>query len=610
MSVDSENRAPSIADHGIIGDLHTIALVDTEGTIDFMCLPCIDAPSVFATLLDPKGGSFSIEVDIPAAARRQLYIPDTNVLITSFHGSDAVLEVTDCMVVGQAEGEPVLVRKFECVRGTVEVHVRCTPRFNYARSPHRTTAGGDAVEFRTADAGMTLRLMADASLQVEGDTAVAACTLEVDAPCYFVLGVVADGMPGTRALVRDYGRDKLQETVAYWRRWAARSTYKGRWRGPVTRSILALKLLTSEAHGSMAAAATFGLPEAIGGPRNWDYRYSWVRDASFATYAFIRLGYVDEAVAFMHWIGRCMHRSPTPAPLRPFYRMDGGSEIREETLEHFAGYRGSRPVLIGNAASEQVQLDVYGALMDAVYLTSKYGGAMSLGAWDFVTYHTEWLCENWRMPDEGIWESRNGRKHYLHSRVMCWVAIDRAIRLAQKRSLPAPLPRWNEVRTEIHHSITADFWDADTAAFVRSQGDTRVDASALMMPLVRFISAKDPLWTTTMHRIETHLAEGAQVYRYDTGEQVDGMPGREGSFIACSFWLIECLARAGKVERAELLFEKVMAYANHVGLFAEEIGADGGLLGNFPQALSHLALISAAVALDRGLSDPAKAPWQ
>ena len=605
-----ERIARSINEHAIIGDLHTIALIDTRGTVDLMCLPRLDGPSVFAALLDPRAGYFSVDCDIRKPRRRQIYVPDTNVLITSFHGTDAVLEVTDFMAIGQDVGEPVLIRMFESVRGEINVQVRCAPRFDYARAAHATECVGDAVDFTVEQQDMAMRLIGDMGLEVDADTAAARLHLTPKQPRFLVLGSSRDGLPRRSAEVAAFARGKLTETIAYWRGWTAKSTYRGRWRGPVVRSILALKLLTSEEHGSMAAAATFGLPEVLGGSRNWDYRYSWVRDSSFATYAFIRLGYTEEAVSFMHWIGNCMNRSQTDGAMRPFYRLDGSSALDEEKLEHFAGYRDSRPVLIGNSANEQMQLDVYGALMDAVYLTSKYGGAPTFDAWDFINYHVEWLCKHWRDPDEGIWESRNGKRHYLHSRVMCWVAVDRAIRLGQKRSLPAPFPRWNEVRLEIHRSIVADFWNPELKSFVRSQGDTRVDASALMMPLVRFISAKDPRWTSTMQRIEEQLSEGALVHRYDTGDQVDGMAGTEGAFTTCSFWLVECLARAGEVQRAELLFEKIMSYGNHVGLFSEEIQADGDQIGNFPQALTHLALISAAVALDRALSDRTETPWQ
>jgi GH15 family glucan-1,4-alpha-glucosidase len=605
-----KDHSRSIQDHGIIGDLHTTALVDTHGTVDLMCLPRIDGPSIFASLLDADGGSFSIDVDIPSVRRRQLYVPDTNVLISGFHSTDAVVELTDFMVVGQDEGEPILIRKLESVRGKVIVNARCAPRFNYARSAHRARRAGEGIDFLASDIGIAVRLIANIPLKVQNGAAIARIELSPCEPCFFVLGSTRDGLPEKQSDIAEYAQAKLHKTVAYWRSWTSRSTYRGRWRGPVTRSILALKLLTSADHGSMAAAATFGLPEVVRGERNWDYRYVWIRDASFATYAFIRLGYIEEAVAFMHWIGQCINRSSPDEPIHPFYRMDGSSDLREEVLDSFSGYRESRPVLIGNAASEQLQLDVYGALMDAVYLTSKYGSAMSFRAWDFVSQHTEWLCKNWQQPDEGIWESRNGRRHYLHSRVMCWVAVDRAIRLAQKRSLPAPIGRWNDVRSEIHRSIIADFWDPELNSFVRSHGESRVDASALMMPLVRFISARDPRWTTTMQRIEETLAHGALVHRYDAGDQVDGMPGREGAFTTCSFWLVECLARAGEIVRAELLFEKIMSYANHVGLFSEEIDENGEQLGNFPQALTHLALISAAVALDRALSDRSQASWQ
>ena len=374
------------------------------------------------------------------------------------------------------------------------------------------------------------------------------------------------------------------------------------------RSALTLKLMVSKDHGSIAAAATFGLPESPGGTRNWDYRFSWLRDASFAVYAFIRIGYVDEAIAFMDWAGATLTERGTPDPLPPLYRLDGSDDLAEQTLDHFAGYGGAKPVRIGNGASDQLQLDVYGALMDTVYLTSKYGGAMSYDAWNAVSKHVEWVCGHWGDADEGIWESRNGRKRYLHSRVMCWMAVDRAVRLAEKRSLPAPMERWNTARGDIHRSIYADFWNDELQSFVRAKGSTEVDGSTLMLPLVRFIGAKDPRWGSTQKRIESELVDDALVYRYRLGEGIDGMDGDEGAFATCSFWFAECLARQGDVGRAQAIFAKAAAFGNHVGLFAEELAPDGTQLGNFPQTLVHLALISAATAIDRALS-PEPVAW-
>jgi GH15 family glucan-1,4-alpha-glucosidase len=377
------------------------------------------------------------------------------------------------------------------------------------------------------------------------------------------------------------------------------------------RSALVLKLLVSMDYGSIAAAATFGLPEATHGERNWDYRFCWVRDSSFTVYAFIRLGYIREAQAFMQWLARCVLPDQTDEqPLQPLYRMDGGRSMPEVELKNFAGYDGAKPVRVGNGAEGQLQLDIYGAVMDASYLTSKYGGAISVAAWRTVTSVIDWVCGHWRQPDEGIWEVRNGRHLLLHSRVMCWVAVDRATRLAVKRSLPAEIPRWNAARAEIYNSIIEDFWNEDLQAFVRVPGTTEVDASTLMMPLVRFIGAKDPQWRSTQQLIEKTLAEDGLVYRYVPSKESDGLDGHEGAFTTCSFWLVECLARQGRCDEAHLLFEKIMDYGNHVGLFAEEIGPTGEHMGNFPQALTHLALISAAIALDRAMSEKGVEAWQ
>ena len=589
----------AIADHAVIGDLHTVALVGMDATIDFMCMPRLDGPSVFASLLDADGGRFAIEPEMAAPRLSQLYLPDTNVVVTRMLDGERICEVTDFMVVGQSVHDPVLVRIVRSLRGTLRVRVRCAPRFDYARATHATSPVSNGVAFEPEGELTALRLVSDVPIDIDGAAAVADFALAPGEARAFVLGVLGDGIPRTADAVAPYVARVLEETTAFWHSWCRRSTYAGRWRELVMRSALTLKLMVSQDHGSIAAAATFGLPEAPGGERNWDYRFSWIRDASFAVYAFIRLGYVDEAVAFMGWVGATLSARGTPDPLPPLYRLDGSDDLEEQTLEHFAGYGGARPVRIGNGASGQLQLDVYGALMDTVYLTSKYGGAMSYDAWTAVSKHVEWVCKHWRDADEGIWESRNGRKPYLHSRVMCWMAVDRVIRLAEKRSLPAPMERWNTVRNDIHHSIYADFWNDDLQSFVRAKGSTEVDGSTLMLPLVRFIGAKDPRWASTQKRIESELIDDALVYRYRLGEGIDGMTGDEGAFTTCSFWFAECLARQGDVARAQAVFAKAAGFGNHVGLFAEELGPDGTQRGNFPQTLVHLALISAATAIDR-----------
>jgi GH15 family glucan-1,4-alpha-glucosidase len=379
----------------------------------------------------------------------------------------------------------------------------------------------------------------------------------------------------------------------------------------VDRSALVLKLLTSAKHGSLIAAATFGLPERIGGERNWDYRYTWLRDSAFSIYAFIRLGFLEEASAFSQWIGRCMRHDAEHGPLQAMYRPDGSRVSSEIALESLSGYKGSRPVRIGNGAHSQLQLDIYGELADAMYLSNKYGDGVSVDSWRRTQHVMEWLAENWQRPDEGIWEVRGGRREFLHSRLMCWVAFDRVIRLADKRSLAGPTNRWREIRDAIAEDIVTNFWSEEHRAFTQCKGDNALDASVLLMPLMRFISPVDPRWLSTLDAIERHLTEDALVYRYDNvGAPIDGLRGTEGSFTACSFWFIECLARSHQVEKARLLFDKMLGYANHLGLYAEELGSSGEHLGNFPQAFTHLALISAATSLDRAISGTGNVAWR
>jgi GH15 family glucan-1,4-alpha-glucosidase len=405
--------------------------------------------------------------------------------------------------------------------------------------------------------------------------------------------------------------EHFHETSRFWRAWISRSNYTGRWREMVNRSALVLKLLCSADHGSLIAAATFGLPEKIGGERNWDYRYTWLRDSAFSLYAFMRLGFVEEARAFSHWIRSRLRDDTEHGPLQVMYHPDGQQELDEIILDSLSGYKNSLPVRIGNGAYNQLQLDIYGELMDAVYLSNKYDDGISYDGWHNLQRNIEWLSKNWQRPDEGIWEVRGGRREFLHSRLMCWVAFDRAIRLAGKRSLAGPTEKWQEIRDTIYEDIYTNFWSEDLKAFVQYKGANTLDASVLLMPLMRFISPTDPRWLSTLEAIEKNLTEDALVYRYDNiSSPVDGLSGSEGSFTACSFWFIECLARSHQTEKARLLFDKMLGYANHLGLYSEQLGSSGEHLGNFPQAFTHLALISAATCLDRALSGKESTPWR
>jgi len=589
-----------IEDHGVIGDLATIALVGLDGTIDYLCWPRLDSPSVFASLLDEeRGGRFELAPMIENARHRQLYLPDTNVLLTRSLAEEGVAEISDFMALGTADGRRRLVRRAKAVRGRIRFRMRCAPAFDYARAAAEVTLEeGSAVLRSRGEDGTALRLSSDAPLALEGDAVVAEFDLDHGQSMYFVLAEVED------VCTPECIGEAFKATSDYWRDWVARGSYRGRWRDAVTRSALVLKLLTSAEHGSIAAAGTFGLPEAIGGERNWDYRFTWIRDAAFTVYGFIRVGHVAEADAFMDWLGRRARHTADDGTLRVMYGLDGHEDLTETTLEHLAGHRDSRPVRIGNGAADQLQLDIYGELMDAIYLVDKYGTRVSYAEWQGVRRTLEWLEEHWREPDEGIWEVRSGRQELLYSRLMCWVAFDRALRLAEKRSLPAPRERWRVVRDEIHEDIHTRFWNAERRAFVQSAGGRALDASCLLMPLVRFIGPRDPRWLATLERIGEELTDDSLVYRYsleDEAAGADGLDGIEGTFNMCSFWYVECLARAGEIERARFLFEKMLGYANHLGLFAEETGASGEQLGNFPQAFTHLSLISAAYRLDRVL---------
>ncbi|MBD0318960.1 MAG: glycoside hydrolase family 15 protein [Gemmatimonadetes bacterium] len=593
---------PPIEDHGVIGDLNTVALVGLDGTIGFMCAPRFDSPTVFASLLDAeRGGAFEIAPMLEGARNRQLYLPDTNVLLTRFMSPAGVAEITDFMPVGDSEVRRV-VRRAKAVRGDITFRVRCAPRFGYGRTAHQAEPGEECVVFTTEDGSIRMRLDASVPLQLAEGDAHAEFTLSAGDTAIFILEIGGDCEGAPRAS-RRYAARAFKDTENFWRRWIGKSTYTGRWRDEVNRSALALKLLVSDPHGSLLAAPTFGLPERIGGARNWDYRYTWVRDSAFTLYALIRLGLTEETGAFVHWIAdRVTTEKGNGGPLQPLYMLDGATEVPEEELDHWEGYRGSRPVRVGNAASDQLQLDIYGALMDSVYMYDKYGEPISHDLWVRLCSLVEWVVENWRLPDHGIWEIRSEKREHLSSRLLCWVAVDRAVRLATRRSFPAPLTRWTEVRDQIYNSIFDEMWNPKLGAFVGERGGTKMDASVLLMPLLRFISPTDPRWSSTMKAVTRELVEDSLVRRYRIdGKETDGFDEDEGTFTICSFWYAECLARAGDVQQARFVFEKVLGYANHLGLFAEQLGPSGEHLGNFPQAFTHLALISAAYEIDRRL---------
>jgi GH15 family glucan-1,4-alpha-glucosidase len=561
-------RPAKIAEHAVVGNLRTMALISTTGTIDFMCWPEFDSPSVFASLLDPGGGEFSVAPDILDARVVQSYMPDSNVLVTRWMGDKSSVEVVDLMTVDDSDDNDCgfLLRQVRATRGTAKVKVRCEPKFDYARAKTTVHRGKGEVVFRGRK-GQSMTLRSDANFEVSAGAAIGEFTLRPGQVLSLTLGD-----SGFERLSDETLADVVLCTNAYWQHWAAQSSYSGRWRGAVTRSALTLKMMTSRRHGSIVAAPTFGLPESSGGVRNWDYRASWIRDASFTVYSLTRLGYREEGTAFARWIAdraaQCRE-----GILDVMYTVRGTAVPEERNLENFAGYEGARPVRIGNAAAGQLQLDIYGALLDAIYLNNKHGEAISHADWEGVRRVIHYVCKNWRKADAGIWELRGIVKEHLHSRLMCWVALDRAIRLAVKRSLPAPLSEWNAVRGEISADIWKTFWNKKAGHFVRAKGSVELDGAMLMMPLVRFVGATDPQWLATLDAIGMKL-----------GDDV-------------------------RIDEARCQFEKLLAYANHVGLYAEEFSPKAEFLGNFPQALTHLALISAAFFLDRAINTPHGQLW-
>jgi len=606
MADHYNERQSAIDAHGIIGDMRSAALINDMGSVDFFCWPEFDSPSIFCSLLDtPDAGIFQLAPDLPDARREQIYLPDTNVLQTRWLSEQAVVEITDLLPVGDNDDAlPLLIRRVRLVSGHATLHLHCAVRHDYARAQTTARADGADVCFEaTQQPG--LRLRANQPMQVVQNAAVATFSLKQGQSAEFLLGALDDPR------IKDANSDLcLQRTLKYWRDWIGQSNYRGRWREMVNRSALALKLLTSRKHGSILAAATFGLPEIPGGARNWDYRYTWIRDASFTVYAFMRLGFVDEANAYMRWLhGRMSDCHGNAMKLNVLYAIDGRQQLPEIELGHLSGHGNAKPVRIGNQAYEQVQLDIFGELMDAVYLVNKYGEAISHESWQHAIKVVDQVCDSWQQEDVGIWEMRGEQHHFLHSRLMCWVALDRAIRLASKRSLPAPFARWDQTRQAIYADIWNNFWSDEHGHFVQHIGGTALDGSMLLMPLVRFVSAKDPRWLSTLQAIQKTLVRDGMAYRYHNDSQIDGLAGTEGAFAACSFWYVECLARAGMIEKAHLEFEQLLRYANPLGLYAEEFDSHARHLGNTPQALTHLALISAASFLDRKLSGE-KSYWQ
>ncbi|MFE0678047.1 glycoside hydrolase family 15 protein [Streptomyces sp. NPDC058867] len=597
-------RYPPIEDHGMVGDLQTAALVSSDGVIDWFCAPRFDSPSIFAALLDhDRGGHFAVTVDGPEVTSRQLYLADTAVLITRFLTPDGVGEVVDFMPVDRPEtatDRHRLVRVLRVTRGRVRFTLSCRPRFDYARAPHRLTLDDGVARFAGPGLDVHLQPAGPLVLERDGDDVRAEVELRQGERAATVLTVRAAGGDRPEPPTAESLRAEFDDTCAFWYRWIRRSTYRGRWQETVNRSAITLKLLTYAPTGAPVAAATAGLPEQLGGERNWDYRYTWVRDASLSLNALLGLGFVEEAQAFRRWIAaRLMERrTVTGEPLQIMYRIDGDPHLAEETLDHLEGYRGSAPVRIGNGAADQLQLDIYGEAVYALTRIDDLARYLHYDGWLGLSALLDWLVHHWDRPDEGIWETRGGREDFTYSRVMCWTAFDRGIRVARALARPADLTTWTRTRDTILRQIMERGWSERRGAFVQHYGGDVLDASLLLMPAVGFITPGDPRWQSTLDAMDTDLVADSLVHRYDPAASPDGLRGDEGTFSLCSFLYVDALARAGRLHQARYAFDNMLTYANHVGLFAEEIGPTGHQLGNFPQAFTHLALITAALALD------------
>ncbi len=597
-----------IENYGLIGNMRTSALVSVDGSIDWFCFPHFNSPSVFGAILDDrKGGWFKIAPQGSAAKHKQYYWPDTNVLVTRFLSQKGVGQIIDFMPVDLKKTETGyhgIIRRVQAMRGNVTFRLECFPAFNYAQTPHKTTLTDAGAHFETAE--LSLWLGSTIPLKEQDGGVVAEFEIQEGQAVNFSFQEVGRSHEQAVAVSEEQADDIFRQTVQYWRQWLAQCTYRGRWREIVHRSALTLKLLTFEPTGAIVAAPTCSIPEEIGGTRNWDYRYTWIRDAAFTIYGLLRIGFTGEAGQFMHWLEARCHELNPDGSLQVMYGIDGQHVLREETLSHLDGYKGSRPVRVGNDAYKQLQLDIYGELLDSVYLYNKYGAPIAYDLWRHLRRLVNWVCDNWMQPDEGVWEVRSGRQHFLYSKLMCWVAIDRGLRLADQRSFPADRERWLKVRDTIYEEIMLKGWSEHRKAFVQYYGSEILDAANLMMPLVFFVSPTDPRMTKTLKAINQPPEKGglvanALVYRYNNHETPDGLDGHEGTFNICTFWLVEALTRSGQLDEARLMFEQMLGYANHLGLYAEETGHHGEGLGNFPQAFTHLALISAAFNLDRVL---------
>jgi GH15 family glucan-1,4-alpha-glucosidase len=589
----ADGYAP-IREYALVGDGRTAALVASDGSVDWLCLPNVDSPTVFARILDSgRGGSFRLEPAVPYETERR-YQPGTNVLETTFRTSEGVVRVTDAMTLSdEAHLSPLreLCRKVEGLSGSVQLRWAFEPRFDYGRGHTRITrragrwfaeCGTEAVALNLWNAGSANGAEEDVTgeLQLgEGDTALLSLAAAHQQPAV---------LPG-----RDEVERRLERTQRFWAQWAGRCQYDGAWQEAVIRSALVLKLLVFAPSGAIVAAPTASLPEWIGGGRNWDYRFTWLRDASWTLDALIRLEMEDEAHAFYWWL---MHASRLTQPrLQILYRVDGDMQAKEFEVPELMGYRGSAPVRIGNGAANQVQLDVYGSVFESIWLYAQHVGHVDGETGKEIAKIADYVTKHWRDRDSGIWEVRSEATHFIHSKALCWVALDRACALAERGIIPDRSELWRSEADEIRAFVSSEGWDADRGSYIRAPGMPELDACLLTMVILGYDDPKSDRLRGTVDAIRRELGAGPFVYRY-RGE--DGVTGEEGAFLTCSFWLVDALARQGRLDEARFLMDELVATANDVGLYSEEIDpSTGDFLGNFPQGLTHLALINAAIAI-------------
>jgi GH15 family glucan-1,4-alpha-glucosidase len=534
-----------IENYGVIGDLHTVALVAMDGSIDWCCLPHFNSPSVFGTILDARKGGFFKITALNHAVCKQMYLPETCILVTRFLNKDGIAELTDFMTIddeAEKNHRHQIIRTVRGISGCSKIRMECAPAFDYARAEHQLSLRDEGAVFSTP--GIKLGLTSSRRLKGKGGRAYVEFDLKEGQEESFILREV--GCSSGEKLI-DSAFDvnaAFQQTVSYWRKWVSGIKYQGRWREMVQRSAMTLKLLTYRPTGAILAAPTTSLPETIGGTRNFDYRYTWIRDAAFTVYAFLRLGLTHEAEQFVSWIDARAHEEKKDGSLQIMYGINGEHEINEQELTHLEGYRRSRPVRIGNHAHRQLQLDIYGELMDAIYLSNKYSKPVSYDLWTHLQVFLDYVCHNWKRKDAGLWEVRGGNHQFVFSKLMCWVALDRGIRLSEKRSFPGDRQKWYQVRDEIYETIMAKGWNKKVQSFVQHFDSEALDASNLLMPLVFFIAPTDPRMLSTIKATMNKLVTDSLVHRYDSlrGAQ-DGFSGREGSFSMCTFWLVEALTR-------------------------------------------------------------------